>query len=127
MSTGADRDSQPWWEALGRGELLLQVCGACRTFRWPPRAMCNRCGSLDWGWQAACGRGAVASWIVNRHAFLPGFDAPYVVVLVRLEEQDDLLLPGGWAGSRDGDDLRIGLPVVAGFDQDEARLRWRLG
>jgi uncharacterized OB-fold protein len=87
--------------------------------------MCNRCGSLEWEWQPASGTGTVASWIVNHHAFLPGFEAPYVVVLVRLDDQDDILVPGGWAGARDGAGLRIGLPVAVGFDQGAAPLRWR--
>ena len=114
-----DRDSAPWWDALGHHELTLQQCDGCGTLRWPPRELCNRCGSLDWKWVAATGRGTVASWIVNHHPFGAGAGArpaPYVVVLVRLEDQDDILIPGGWAGAHDGSDLRVGLPVAAGFE-----------
>ena len=111
-----DRDSADWWAALARHELVLARCDGCGTWRWPPRAICGRCGSLDWAWTAASGRGSVASWIVNRHGFGGAFPLPSTVVLVRLEEQDDLLLPGGWAGSPDGDDLVTGLPVTAGFE-----------
>src|SRR5581483_1309903 len=93
-----DRDSRPWWEALARRELILQRCGSCGAFRWPARAICNRCGSLEADWAAASGRATVASWIVNHHSFSPAFASPYVVVLARLEEQDDLLLPGGYGG-----------------------------
>ena len=48
----------------------------------------------------------IASWIVTHHAFLPGFEAPYVVLTVRLAEQDDLLLPGGYDGPADDAGLR---------------------
>ena len=128
----ADRDSLEWWEALARHEFVLQRCVSCRTWRWPARALCNRCHSFDWSWEPASGRGSVASWIVTRHAFLPGFTAPYAVVTVRLAEQDDLLLPGSYAGASDDPRLQIGAPVQVGFDDlagsDPARslLRWTL-
>jgi len=112
----ADRDSAEWWAALGRHELVLPRCAACGTWRWPPRAICGRCGSLDWSFAPAAGRGTVASWVVNRHGFGGAFPLPSTVLLVRLAEQDDLLLPGGWSGAADGSDLAMGLPVVAGFE-----------
>lgn len=129
-----ERDSREWWDALARHELLLQCCDDCSALRWPARAICNRCGSLAWRWQRASGRGEVASWIVNRHAFGAGAASPYVVLLVRLAEQPDLLLPGGFDGPADGSGLAVGIPVVAGFEDREvpagepplAVLRWRL-
>jgi len=115
-----DRDSAPWWEALGRHELLLQRCDACGVCRWPPRAICNRCWSLEWAWIAASGRATVASWIVNRHRFVPSLESPYTVVLGRLEEQDDILIPGAWGGRPDGSDLAVGMAVRAGFADIDA-------
>ena len=122
-----DRDSQPWWDALARHELRFQRCTACGTWRWPPRAICGRCGSLEWSFVAASGTGTIASWIVNRHGFGGAFPLPSTAILVRLAEQDDLLLPGGWAGAADGSDLAMGMEVRVGFDDvdDEvAILRW---
>ncbi len=129
-----ERDSREWWAALARHELLLQRCDTCAALRWPARAICNRCAALAWSWQRASGRGEVASWIVNRHDFGVGPESPYVVLLVRLAEQEDLLLPGGFDGPADGSGLAVGLPVVAGFEDREvpasepalALLRWRL-
>ena len=46
---------------------------------------------------APSGDGTIASWIVNRHGFGGAFPLPSTAILVRLAEQDDLLLPGGWA------------------------------
>lgn len=110
-----DRDSAPWWAALAEHRLLLQRCGDCGTPRVVPRAMCNGCGSFAWDWVEAGGRGRVASWTVSHRSFQPGRAAPYVVVLVRLEEGPELLLPGSWAGAADGSDLQTGLAVRAGF------------
>ena len=111
-----ERDSTEWWAALAHHELVLPRCSACGAWRWPPRAICGRCGSLDWAYASASGHGTVASWVVNRHGFGGAFPLPSTVLLVRLEEQDDLLLPGGWAGAPDGTDLEMGLAVVAGFE-----------
>ena len=90
----ADRDSTPWWAGVAEHELRLQCCRDCSRLRWPARALCNRCGSLDWSWVAASGRATVASWIVNEHRFSDVFPVPYVVVMARLDEQDDILVPG---------------------------------
>ncbi len=111
-----DPDAAPWWEALARHELLVQACAPYGHLRWPARAICGRCGSLDWRWQPASGRAHVASWVVNRHPFVPGFTTPYVVVAARLEEQADLFVPGGYAGPGDGGGLSIGLEVTAEFE-----------
>ena len=112
----ADRDSTPWWAGLADHELRLQRCHACGTLRWPPRALCSRCGSLDWSWVTASGRATVASWIVTRHQFSEAFEVPYVVVMARLDEQDDILVPGAYGGAPDGDDLRVGRHLIAAFD-----------
>jgi uncharacterized OB-fold protein len=128
-----ERDSREWWEALARHELTLQRCDACGRLRWPARALCNGCGSLDWSWTRASGRGRVASWIVNHHPFGAALPSPYVVVMVRLDEQDDILMPGTWAGARDGTDLAIDASVALEFDDVRvpggqpalSLLRWR--
>jgi uncharacterized protein len=112
----ADRDSTPWWAGLAEHVLRLQRCDACATLRWPPRALCNRCGSLDWSWVAVSGRATTASWIVNRHAFSEAFGVPFVVVMARLDEQDDILLPGAYGGAPDGHDLHVGRRLVVAFD-----------
>jgi uncharacterized OB-fold protein len=126
-----DLDSAPWWEALGRHELLLQRCGDCARLRWPARSFCNDCGSEAWQWIPASGRGTVESWTATYHAG-PGVEVPFCVVLVRLDEQDDIRIPGYADGPGDGSGLEIGLPVTVAFDDVTATggasltlLRWR--
>jgi len=126
-----DHDSAPWWEGLDRHELLMQACGRCGRLRWPPRSLCNVCGSPDVTWVPVSGRGAVVSWTVT-HRAPPGVATPYVVVLVRIEEQEDLFLPGYCDAPSDGSGLVIGAPVAVGFETVEEGaalgtvLRWRL-
>src|SRR5512132_1768111 len=101
MGPVPDRDSRPWWEALGRHELVLQRCDDCQRLRWPPRAMCGVCGSFAWSWIRSAGRGSVVSWNVTWKA-APQTPVPYVVLLVRLDDQEDIMVPGGYDGPSDG-------------------------
>ena len=110
-----DLDSTAWWEALQRHELTLQRCEGCGRLRWPARATCNDCGSDGWQWVEACGRGTVESWTVTHHAG-PGVEVPFCVALVRLDDQDDIAIPGSVEGPGDGSGLEIGIPVVVVFE-----------
>ncbi|MGI6873376.1 MULTISPECIES: Zn-ribbon domain-containing OB-fold protein [Amycolatopsis] len=123
----ADRDSTAWWEGLAEHRLLLQTCGACGRHRLVARPLCASCGSFAWRWTEASGEGTIASWVVSHRAYQPDRTAPYTVVMVRLAEGDDLLLPGGWT---EGADLAVGLPVRATYqdlpgDPPAALLRWQ--
>lgn len=109
-----DRDSQPWWDAVMRHELVLQRCDECDAWRWPPRALCGRCASLDWSWQPWSGRGTVVSAIRTHRQFLPDMPVPFWTVFVAVDEQDDLLMPGSWHA--DGADPSIGMRVRVHFD-----------
>ena len=98
-----DRDSQPFWDAIGAGELRLQRCSGCDTLRWPPRAICNRCFEFDADWHLVSGRGVIVSWTRTHQAFAPAYrdEVPYIVVQVALEEQRDVMMIGGWQCDRD--------------------------
>ncbi len=85
----ADPDSAPFWEGVSRGELLLQRCGECATFRFPPGETCPHCLSREADWRPASGRGRVFSWIVVRHPIpreIFADQVPYIVALIELEE-----------------------------------------
>ena len=47
-------------------------------------------------WEPVAGTGEVHSWIVTHQVYAPTFVelVPYTIVLVRLDEQDDILIPG---------------------------------
>jgi uncharacterized protein len=122
VAPSPDRDSAPWWEAVAGHQLVQQRCDACGRWRWPPRAMCGECGSFGWSWQPVLPTGEVVSWITTHHAFLPGFEAPYHTVFVRLHlaegsTQDDVIMPGSWFGP---DPPATGMAVHAHFDDISA-------
>ena len=69
-----------------RGELRLQRCSECATWRHPPRFLCAHCGSARFTWELASGRGRVFSWTVTHRAVDPAFEPPYAIVVVELAE-----------------------------------------
>lgn len=107
-------DSQPYWDGLRNGQLLLQRCGRCGTARHYPRPVCDRCFSMDVTWAPAVGEGQVHSWTVTHHPFLPSFRErlPYALVAADLPEGVRLL--ARLRGPADG--LALGAPVRCGFE-----------
>ena len=83
-----DADTQPFWDACARGELLIQRCGACGKWLWQPRPICSSCQKPDPVWTRVSGDGVVASWTVMRPPTLPAYAdrVPFVILLVELAE-----------------------------------------
>ena len=81
-----DLDTAPFWEACSRNELVIQRCGRCRRFRYPPGPMCPDCQSAEFQWVLSPGTGTVYSWIVVWHAVAVEVvdQVPYVVALVEI-------------------------------------------
>jgi uncharacterized OB-fold protein len=88
-----DADTQPFWDACARGELLIQRCGRCGKWLWQPRPICSSCQTPDPAWTRVSGAGVVASWMVMRPPTLPAYAArvPFVILLVELDEGVRLL------------------------------------
>lgn len=123
-----DLDSAPFWDGVKAGELRVQRCGACGNLRWPAREICPRCTAPDAEWVRVSGRGTIASWLRTHQLFFSSFkdDLPYVTVQVRLDEQPDLLMLGGWTGAGEP---RSGAAVEAVCEPagaDAAIVNWRL-
>jgi uncharacterized OB-fold protein len=77
--------------------------------------MCNECGSFLWQWSLVDGSATVVSWTRSRRAYTPGHEAPYIVVLVRLEVAPNILMVGGWNSQGAEDELSVGMPVIPTF------------
>ncbi|MDQ1520183.1 MAG: uncharacterized protein QOI55_1256 [Actinomycetota bacterium] len=77
-----------FWAFVATGELRIQQCTSCRTFRHPPRPVCASCGSTDDEWIPSAGRGEVWTFTVIHPPTLPAFAerVPYGAVVVRLDE-----------------------------------------
>ena len=91
-----DERSAPYWEATAQHRLVLARCSRCDELSHPPDVVCARCHHPDPGFvfEEVGGRGAVRSWVVVRESFLPGFDVPFVLVDVAMDEDDGVRLIG---------------------------------
>lgn len=74
-------ETQPFWAAAARGELLFGRCDSCEETHYYPRARCPYCFSDLVQWKIASGRGQIYSYSVVRRA-----DPPYVTAYVTLVE-----------------------------------------
>ena len=74
-----------FWEGAKRGELLLQRCDSCHEAYFPPRPFCPHCASRSVSVFRASGRATLYSYVINERP-APGFDAPYAIAVVELEE-----------------------------------------
>jgi len=83
-------ETQHYWDGAKEGELRLQQCNACGNTYFPPRPFCPECGSRDVKVTKASGKGRLYSYIIN-HLPSPGFEGPFAVAIVELEEGPRLM------------------------------------
>lgn len=93
-------ETQAFWEATARGELMLRYCEACARAHWYPRASCPHCDSERTAWRRASGDATLYSFSVTRRVA-----EPYAVAYVTLAEGPTMLT--NIVGCR-FEDLRIG-------------------
>ncbi len=86
----ATPETAHFWEGTARGELLLQRCRACATTYFPPQVFCPACSSDDVVVVRAAGSGTLYSYVITYLA-APGFEAPFVLAVVELDEGPRLL------------------------------------
>lgn len=89
-------DTKAFWNGCRRHELILQKCQTCGKYRFYPGPTCHFCGSDQSEWTKMSGRGRVYTWTVIRKAADPAWagDLPYIIVVIELEEQEGLYMPG---------------------------------
>ena len=78
-------ETAPYWDAARAGELRIQRCRTCAKAYFYPRSFCPHCGSDDVEWFTTSGRATLTSYIISERA-APGFEAPYIIAIVELEE-----------------------------------------
>src|SRR5262245_36255563 len=78
--------TKPFWDGTKQHKLLGQQCRKCRAYVWTPKLACPQCLSEDLRWSECSGRGTVYSFTVINRSPTPGYEVPYTVVLVELDE-----------------------------------------
>jgi uncharacterized OB-fold protein len=84
-------EAQEWWDATRERRLLVQRCRSCGHHQLYPRAVCTACHAMDLEFKPASGRGTVYSFTVVHRSPQPGYEPPYTVAIVQLEEGARLL------------------------------------
>ncbi|MFC5747918.1 Zn-ribbon domain-containing OB-fold protein [Actinomadura rugatobispora] len=83
--------TRPFWEGTRRGELLIPRCADCGTRFFVPEPVCPGCLSADWSYEPSSGRGAVYSVTVVHRAPGPGFEVPFALAVIDLDDGGTLL------------------------------------
>ena len=78
-------ETQHFWDGAKHGELKLQRCTSCSHTYFPPRPFCPECASRDVEVYSASGKATLYSYVIN-HRAPKGWDAPYSIAVVTLEE-----------------------------------------
>ena len=86
----ATPETRHFWEGTRAGEPRLQRCRQNRHTYVPPRPFCPECGSRDVEVFAAKGTGHLYSYVIN-HRSAPGFEPPYAIAVVELDEGPRLM------------------------------------
>lgn len=110
--------TQPFWDGIERGELLVQQCESCGGVSHTPALVCSACGVTDLVWVESSGRGVIKSWTVVWQAPTADFSVPYAPVIVRLEEGWDMLSSMVWC---EPDQIEIGKRVEVLFQRRRGR------
>lgn len=117
-----DDSTRPYWEAARDERLVMQRCDACGSMQYPPDLVCNNCQSADRHFEEVSGRGTVYSHAVYTRSFSAGFEAPYVLALVDLEDHPELRMLTNIVET-DPEKVEIGMPVEVVF---ESRGEWKI-
>jgi uncharacterized OB-fold protein len=79
-------ETQAYWDAAGKGKLLVRKCTSCGQAHHYPRTICPFCFSDKTEWVEASGKGTIYSYSVMRRA-----PVPYAIGYVTLAEGPRML------------------------------------
>jgi uncharacterized OB-fold protein len=110
-----DDHNRPYWTSGADGVLKLQQCQDCRHFIHPPALLCPHDHGDRLEWHATSGSGRIVAWTENHQPWGLGFEVPYIVVLVELDDDPSARLLTNLVDT-DVDDVTVGLPVRVVFE-----------
>ena len=84
----------------------------------PPAPICPVDLSKDLAPEPVSGRATVHTFTVNHQQWIPGYDPPYVIAIVEIDEQRDVRLMTNVVGCPP-EEVHIGMPVQVTFDQHD--------
>lgn len=119
-----DHDTGGHWQAARRGEVAIRVCSDCGLSLHLPKSYCHGCGGWNTEWKGVSPTGTLYSHSTTERELRAGFDPPYTVVVVELDDAPGVRLFGYLPGRPE---LSIGMPMQARFDtvdDDVTLVQW---
>jgi uncharacterized OB-fold protein len=113
-----DSLNRPFWTGGAQGELRIVHCRDCDLWIHPPQPVCRRCLSENVAAEAVPGTGAVDTFTVNRQAWTPGQEVPFVIARVALDGAPGVLLTSNVVGCPP-DEVDVGTRVRVVFEPHE--------
>jgi acetyl-CoA acetyltransferase/uncharacterized OB-fold protein len=110
--------NQGFWTAGSDGILRIDGCADCGALVHPPAPICQVCRSRERTAVEVSGRATVIGQTVNHHPWLPGFDPPYVIAEVALDEDPSVRLTTNIVDC-DPEAVHVGQRVAVRFEQHE--------
>jgi len=113
-----DVDNKDYWTGGAEGQLRIYRCQDCSYYVHPPVRFCPKCESRKVEPEAVSGRGSVTSFTVNHKQWVPGLPERFVLALVSIAEQQDVLLVTNIVNC-DPDTVTMGMAVKVLFEHQD--------
>jgi uncharacterized protein len=110
-------ETEFFWTSGADGVLRIQRCSDCGRYQHPPLILCQACHSDAVAPSPVSGKGRVRTWTVNRQAWLPGLEEPFVFAAVELDEQAELYVLSNVLAQPET--VCAGLPVQVCFEAQD--------
>ena len=117
-----DELDKPFYDAANDGKLVIQFCGACARWQFPPEPACAHCGSAEnLSWREIAGRGTIYSYgvVYDSPVAVLQPDQPYNVAVITLDQAPEIKMLSHLPGTKPGD-VRIGAAVRLMFQETRA-------
>jgi uncharacterized OB-fold protein len=112
-----DPDNRAFWTGGAQNKLRIHRCGDCGAYVHPPRPVCRSCMSDNVAPHAVAGTGVVDTFTINRQAWYPGLETPFVIARVALDDAPGVYLTTNIVGCA-VEAVDIGDKVRVTFEQD---------
>jgi hypothetical protein len=83
-------ETQPFWDGLKEGKLMIQRAKKSGKAYFPPRHFFPGDPTQEVEWFQASGKGKLHTYVIS-HRPPPGYEAPFAIAVVELEEGPRLL------------------------------------
>jgi uncharacterized OB-fold protein len=104
-----------FWTSGADGKLRFLRCTVCGYYVHPPSPICPICLTKTLAPSVVSGRATVATYTINIQPWIPGFDPPYAIAMVEIEEQPSVRLTTNIVGCPP-ESVHIGMQVEVTFE-----------